>query len=479
MGKKKNNQASAQKLFCYWCDKAFDQDEHLIKHQVAKHFRCPHCRTGNAGQCITLESLVMHFRKLHRAELLTVPNAKQGRNDPIASQHIYGMDNVPEETLNEWYSNTALPQFATTTTELIEAMAPPKPQKDMHLPPPQPSEPTETLMEEPAPATDWAELAKQWMNAKKPAEEEADMEIEEAPEPNRFSESSGPPIPEMWQPEDSAPSLPFQGFSFSRESRTSQVDASAANKIAAFAQTAKLSVAAAGMTPAPEVSLQQMEPWASTSAAAGQSQPPSNRSPSRSRRSRSWNRRGRSRSGYNRRGRSRSRGGRGSPGRNRRDDRGRDDRPRESRPSWRPPPSDDRGGKGGGGNNDRWGGGGEPMEQRTIQITEGVVRSRLQLKSEMERFGRVETVYMGNRHDPQAEPPLVRFQTSANAASALEAINAGSVLFDGLTVKAAFKTDKRRPMQRDIEREVDQKLHITSRDFARDDRRRNYGNSRW
>lgn len=107
---------------------------------------------------------------------------------------------------------------------------------------------------------------------------------------------------------------------------------------------------------------------------------------------------------------------------------------------------------------------------------EGTVRSRLQLKGEMEKFGRVETVYMGNRHDPSSEPPMVRFESTASAEIALAAINSGQVFFDGMPVRAALKQGRARAVQRDIEREVDNKLHITSRDFARDDRRRP---SRW
>lgn len=89
----------------------------------------------------------------------------------------------------------------------------------------------------------------------------------------------------------------------------------------------------------------------------------------------------------------------------------------------------------------------------------------------MEKFGRVETVYMGNRHDPTAEPPMVRFATTASAEMALAAMTAGQVIFDGMLVKGEMKQGGRRPMQRDIEREVDSKLHITSRDFALADRR--------
>merc|ERR1719162_1783088 len=118
------------------------------------------------------------------------------------------------------------------------------------------------------------------------------------------------------------------------------------------------------------------------------------------------------------------------------------------------------------------GGGSSEMENSTIQIIEGTIRSRLQLKGEMEKFGQVETVYMGNRHDPKSDPPMVRFTNPNSAKMALESINACQVIFDGMPAKAEFKTGARRATQRDIEREVDQKMHISSRDMARSDRRR-------
>lgn len=89
----------------------------------------------------------------------------------------------------------------------------------------------------------------------------------------------------------------------------------------------------------------------------------------------------------------------------------------------------------------------------------------------MEKYGRVETVYMGNRHDPSAEPPMVRFESVASAENALAALAAGQVIFDGMLVKGELKSSGRRPMVRDIESQVDSKLHITSRDLAQQDQR--------
>lgn len=63
----------------------------------------------------------------------------------------------------------------------------------------------------------------------------------------------------------------------------------------------------------------------------------------------------------------------------------------------------------------------------TIEITGGVgeTTSRMWLKQEMERFGRVDVCHMGNRMNPQEEPPWVRFYEPQGAEGALAAIRAG------------------------------------------------------
>lgn len=89
------------------------------------------------------------------------------------------------------------------------------------------------------------------------------------------------------------------------------------------------------------------------------------------------------------------------------------------------------------------------------------------LKNEMERFGRVDIVFMGNRQ--QNEAPMVRFATSVSAETALQAINTGQVTFDGVTAKAEYKKGSHDPLQRPVgEREMD----YTSRDLVREYRRR-------
>lgn len=119
---------------------------------------------------------------------------------------------------------------------------------------------------------------------------------------------------------------------------------------------------------------------------------------------------------------------------------------------------------------------------RTIQITTGAVTTRLWLKKEMERFGRVEVCHTGNRMNPEIEAPWVRFEKMTAVETALEAINAGQCISpDGVTLKAELKNNSRpppptnqtaqprpQPTRRDLE--------TTSRDLARDDRRSGPGN---
>lgn len=110
------------------------------------------------------------------------------------------------------------------------------------------------------------------------------------------------------------------------------------------------------------------------------------------------------------------------------------DRPRPIDPPGRQMMYKGESSKGGGGK-----GSGGQMESRTIQITSGVVTTRLWLKKEMERFGRVEVCHTGNRMNPTGEPPWVRFATLNAAEVALQNINLGLVLIDGTPVTAQMK----------------------------------------
>eukprot|EP00416_Gambierdiscus_australes_P038286 CAMPEP_0171104674 /NCGR_PEP_ID=MMETSP0766_2-20121228/61136_1 /TAXON_ID=439317 /ORGANISM="Gambierdiscus australes, Strain CAWD 149" /LENGTH=202 /DNA_ID=CAMNT_0011565339 /DNA_START=149 /DNA_END=758 /DNA_ORIENTATION=+ len=105
---------------------------------------------------------------------------------------------------------------------------------------------------------------------------------------------------------------------------------------------------------------------------------------------------------------------------------------------------------------------------RTIEITDGVysTTTRNWLKKEMEQFGEVDVCHMGNRDNPQEEPPWVRFCDPRSAEKAMAAIQAGQVFLDGLMIKAELRSAiKRPPPPVRREREQRRDLDFSSRDF--------------
>mmetsp|Transcript_48841 Transcript_48841/g.87965 ORF Transcript_48841/g.87965 Transcript_48841/m.87965 type:complete len:155 (+) Transcript_48841:139-603(+) len=101
-----------------------------------------------------------------------------------------------------------------------------------------------------------------------------------------------------------------------------------------------------------------------------------------------------------------------------------------------------------------------------IQIIEGMVSgiNRLALKGHMEQFGQVDLVHMGNRQNPEEEPPKVRFNTPESAQKALEAINSGQVVIDGMLLKAQFMQGKGRGRGA-APTAHERNLEVTSRDL--------------
>ncbi|CAL1164761.1 unnamed protein product [Cladocopium goreaui] len=81
------------------------------------------------------------------------------------------------------------------------------------------------------------------------------------------------------------------------------------------------------------------------------------------------------------------------------------------------------------------------MAGRTLQFIGGVFvqTTRMYLKQAMERFGEVEVCHMGNRNNPEEEPPWVRFMTEKAAQDALDALNKGEVFVDGNQLKAQWR----------------------------------------
>lgn len=60
MGKKKKRQT--EKVFCYYCDREFDDEKILLQHQKAKHFKCHVCNK----KLSTAGGMVIHVLQVHK-----------------------------------------------------------------------------------------------------------------------------------------------------------------------------------------------------------------------------------------------------------------------------------------------------------------------------------------------------------------------------------------------------------------------------
>lgn len=95
MGKKKKRQND--KVFCYYCDREFDDEKILVQHQKAKHFKCHVCNK----KLSTAGGMVIHVLQVHKENVTKVPNAKPGRES--TEIEIYGMQGIPADVLAAHY----------------------------------------------------------------------------------------------------------------------------------------------------------------------------------------------------------------------------------------------------------------------------------------------------------------------------------------------------------------------------------------
>eukprot|EP01120_Amphizonella_sp_Union-15-10_P002446 TRINITY_DN1266_c0_g1_i1.p1 TRINITY_DN1266_c0_g1~~TRINITY_DN1266_c0_g1_i1.p1 ORF type:complete len:288 (-),score=70.99 TRINITY_DN1266_c0_g1_i1:212-1075(-) len=84
MGKKRKK--GKDKPFCWYCDRAFNDEKILIQHQKAKHFKCHVCHK----KLSTASGMVVHVFQVHKETITKVPNAKPGRDS--VKHEIYGME---------------------------------------------------------------------------------------------------------------------------------------------------------------------------------------------------------------------------------------------------------------------------------------------------------------------------------------------------------------------------------------------------
>ncbi|XVE67572.1 hypothetical protein DITRI_Ditri08aG0171200 [Diplodiscus trichospermus] len=95
MGKKKKRVSS--KVWCYYCDREFDDEKILVQHQKAKHFKCHVCHK----KLSTVGGMVIHVLQVHKETVTKVPNAKPGRDS--TEIEIYGMQGIPPDVLAAHY----------------------------------------------------------------------------------------------------------------------------------------------------------------------------------------------------------------------------------------------------------------------------------------------------------------------------------------------------------------------------------------
>ena len=91
MGKKKKKEV-AKRVYCYYCERDFEDEGILIQHQKARHFKCHLCNKKMS----TASGMSIHIQQVHKETLKLVPNAIDGRGDPTIE--IYGMQGVEDGT---------------------------------------------------------------------------------------------------------------------------------------------------------------------------------------------------------------------------------------------------------------------------------------------------------------------------------------------------------------------------------------------
>ncbi|KAL6601110.1 hypothetical protein U3516DRAFT_816116 [Neocallimastix sp. 'constans'] len=89
MGKKKKRPQI--KPWCWYCNRDFEDENVLIQHQKAKHFKCVTCHK----KLSSTRGMVIHASQVHNEEVTKVPNALPGRDSTDID--VYGMYGIPPE----------------------------------------------------------------------------------------------------------------------------------------------------------------------------------------------------------------------------------------------------------------------------------------------------------------------------------------------------------------------------------------------
>eukprot|EP00730_Choanoeca_flexa_P008055 TRINITY_DN12432_c1_g2_i3.p1 TRINITY_DN12432_c1_g2~~TRINITY_DN12432_c1_g2_i3.p1 ORF type:complete len:342 (+),score=46.10 TRINITY_DN12432_c1_g2_i3:35-1060(+) len=135
MGRKKKRAKEPEKLvsdiWCYYCEREFDNEDVLIQHQKARHFKCHICNR----KLYTASGMVVHCMQVHKEEVLEVPNSLPGRADPEVN--IFGMAGVPPNLIMQ-KQQEAIAKMANKMAKRSDEAAPPPPPDNGYAAPPPP-----------------------------------------------------------------------------------------------------------------------------------------------------------------------------------------------------------------------------------------------------------------------------------------------------------------------------------------------------
>jgi len=92
MGRKKKRERPF--IFCYYCNRIFENERVLIQHQRAKHFQCSRCNK----KISSARGLQIHAFQVHQKTVDSVPGSKEDRGS--FDLEIFGMDGVPQDIID-------------------------------------------------------------------------------------------------------------------------------------------------------------------------------------------------------------------------------------------------------------------------------------------------------------------------------------------------------------------------------------------
>ncbi|EDQ85549.1 uncharacterized protein MONBRDRAFT_38851 [Monosiga brevicollis MX1] len=134
MGRKKRKSKADEPInviWCYYCEREFDNEEVLIQHQKAKHFKCHLC----SRKLYTASGLVVHCMQVHKEDVKEVPNSLPGREDP--ELEVFGIAGIPAQ-LQQQKNAERLAKRAKESAEEAAGVPPPPPTGAGAPPPPPP-----------------------------------------------------------------------------------------------------------------------------------------------------------------------------------------------------------------------------------------------------------------------------------------------------------------------------------------------------